>query len=410
MRPTAWWVVLALSGCGGGTAPTPASVEPAPAAPSVKAAEACAPVVAFAAPTEERRSPAAVPMSPELQRTLDLLLGVVREHGRDPANPWAVTHAMLALGADVELTHGRDAVDWLFEEYAEREGAGVGFPVSRGAIRIEPHKDLVLKALTEAGVAPDRGVVVQGEPATVGDLYRQSLCEAWVDGAQTSFGSWNDSPWALQGLAAWAPDGLAWRTSGRDMTVDGLTGAVVDRLHDETAFLRAAIAAGTPVEKRRQGIFGYTCGGAHLLQGAAHAVARGFGDDAHRQHVIDEVPVLYWRLDFELALVDQALSQHPEYGLVLMDQRLKFLGHFLESAHKLAASGLHEPDEAQRQALDRALVELVATVGQLEVAGVLGRLGELKGSNEQLYLDYIGDSAHAARGLQLATGIGVVRL
>src|SRR5690606_7932418 len=267
---------------------------------------------------------------PELRRTRERLLRIVQEHGRDPANPWAIGHAMLALGGDLELANGEPAVDWLFAHYAEPAAHGVSFPERRGDVRIEPHSDLLLKALTESGIEPDRVVKVRGADHEIAELYAQSLCEAWVDGDAVSYGAWNDTPWALQGLAAWAPEGLAWQAGGRSMTLDAFTEAVVDKLHAETAFMRSAMAAGAAVQKRKQGIFGYTCGGAHLIQGAQYAVARGFGSDAHRERAVAEVPVLFWRVDLELAAVDEAARQHPNYAPILLEQRLKFLGHFLE--------------------------------------------------------------------------------
>ena len=103
------------------------------------------------------------------------------------------------------------------------------------------------------------------------------------------------------------------------------------------------------------------------------------------------------------------MQKYPEYGVVLMEQRLKFLGHFIESAHKLAAMGLHQPDQGQQQVLDHAVTELVVTVSLLESSGLFAQLGELRQTNEQTYLDYVGDSAHAVRGIDLMTGTATVR-
>ena len=190
--------------------------------------------------------------------------------------------------------------------------------------------------------------------------------------------------------------------------MNALTSRVVDRLAVETEFMHAARASGATFEKKGQGIFGYTCGGAHLLQGAAYAVARGFGQESDYAHIQAEVDVLYWRFGIELGIVDAALQQHPDYALILLEQRLKFVGHFLESAHKLAALGFYSPTAEQKALLETARAELVKTVGVLEAMGVFERLSELETSNEQMYLDFVGDSAHALRGIDLSTGAGVV--
>ena len=165
-----------------------------------------------------------------------------------------------------------------------------------------------------------------------------------------------------------------------------------------------AIATGAKVEKRKQGIFGYTCGGAHLLQGVAYAVGRGFGQPEDRAAIQAELDVLYWRLKLELGVVDHAMSQYPEHRLILLVQRLKFLGHFLESTHKAAAMGLHKPDEAQQATLQVALRELMGTVDILQGGGAFKDLDRLRKANEQTYLDIVGDSAHALHGIDLATG------
>ena len=322
---------------------------------------------------------------------------------------------MLALGRDVVLTNGVNATDWLFAEYAQvrpLEGAdGVAFPASRGKIRIEPHTDLILKALTETGVGPERQVQVAGAAHTVGDLYRASLCRAWVDGDDVAFQSWNDTPWALQGLAAWAPPGLSWNADGgHPMTLDGFTHQVVAKLRTETAFMRKTMVVGQSVQKRRQGIFGYTCGGAHLIQGAAYAVARGFGTPEDRVALLDEVDVLFWRLDIELDIYGQALENAPQYRVVLLEQQMKFLGHFLETQHKLAAAGLYTPSDEQRVELGRALDALVSTVNALESEQVFDNLEAVRQDNEQTYLDFIGDAAHGVRAIRLATGSAGVSL
>ncbi|NCG18100.1 MAG: hypothetical protein GWP91_03700 [Rhodobacterales bacterium] len=349
-----------------------------------------------------------------MSRVRAVLQAVVEDHGRDPANPWAIGHAMLALGPDLVLTNDQPAIDWLFAEYADvqkvGDQVGLSFPTKKGPVRVEPHTDLLLKALTETGVSPDREVVVGGETFTVSQLYGRSLCAAWIDGERTAFGSWNDAPWALQGLSHWAPNDLAWTSDGNHaMTLDAWTHATVQKLTHETSFMRDAMGAGTVVQKRGQGIFAYTCGGAHLLQGATWAVGRGFGEDSDRAAIAQEVSVLIWRLDVELSTVDAALAQHPDYTVILLDQRMKFLGHFLESVHKAAAIGLFNPTDDEKVVIARAEQELIVTVDAIVEKGIIKELKKLQSANEQAYLDYVGDAAHALRGIDLHTGVGEVR-
>ena len=98
-----WLTVLSLLwACG----ESPVSVPVPDPVPVPAPVPSCAPDVAFAPPTREVKTPAPAPLTPELERTVKILERVVHEHGRDPDNPWAIGHAMLALGRDVVLGAG----------------------------------------------------------------------------------------------------------------------------------------------------------------------------------------------------------------------------------------------------------------------------------------------------------------
>lgn len=393
--------------------PAPVEVEPARSEP----VEVQAPTVELAVPTRVVTSPAAEPGTDDLERVRAVLEWVVTTYGRDPQDPWAVGHAALAFGHELKLVSGEPALPYVFEEYGQwRNVAGedlVGFPRSRGNIRIEPHSDLLLKVLMESGMPLDEEVTVEGRKATLVELYRNSLYEAWVEeDGTTSFDGFHDVPWALQGLATVAPEDLAWTAQGgHAMTMDQLTDRVVEDLRKQSQFLYDAKRRGETVEKRKQGVFGYPCGGAHSLQGAAYAVARGFGSSTSRLEIQSQIDLLYWRLDIELAIYDKLIKENPGYELLLFEQRLKFLGHFLESAHKLAAMELYTPTDEQREKLRFAREQLIVTVVALDQGEVLKGLTEMRADPAlfQTYLDFVGDSAHAIRGIDLSTGKGTVR-
>ena len=54
--------------------------------------------------------------------------------------------------------------------------------------------------------------------------------------------------------------------------------------------------------------------------------------------------------------------------------------------------------------MSEAIVVLVETAKDLKKLGAFDNLQVLREGNEQLYLDIVGDSAHAVRGLELALG------
>ncbi len=440
------WVALLLVGCGEAPseseAPPPAAPETAVAAPpapalavpppdpdapttqtdtftstapewSAKTIMALQPVV----PTRTGKTPFPLSATPEVERTLETLKAVVQKHGGDPDNPWAISHALVAMGPEFRLNNDQLAVDWLFSEYAEEFTVGAGaevvtlvrFPAKRGDLSVEPHTALMLKALTESGVSPDRPVLVNGNPHTVADLYRGVLLQSYLGPTtnKASFQSPNDVPWALQALAAWAPPGqpLRWTAvEGTPMTLEDLTVFAGSVLMTETQALFKAMEAGADFQKRGQGIFKYTCGGAHLLQGAAYANARGNGTELLQMGLMGQILLMYYRLPRELQQLDALMQKAPQHVMLLLVQRLKFVGHFLESMHKMAAMRYYTPGENQQVALAGAAQQMVLLVNGIDQQGIFDAMDDLRASNPQLYLDLIGDSAHAINGLELALG------
>lgn len=392
---------------------TPVVPAPAPGpVPTAGWSAATMDTLAPMAPTRVGRSPAPLPSSAAIETTITRLEGVVKKHGADPLNPWAIGHGLIAMGPDFELSNGQPAVDWLFSEYAvELTAEGVTtvqFPRKKGEIRVEPHKQLMLKAMTEAGVRPDRAVTVQGRPHTVADLYRGAVLASWLVPAtnHSSFSSPNDMPWAVQALSAWAPPGaFTWTAiDGTPMTLDDLATFTTSVLVAESQTLFQAMEAGAQMQKRKQGVFAYTCGGSHLLQGSAYAVARGRSTDLAHKAIQGQIPLLYWRLPQELRVYDEASSRAPQHAQVLLVQRLKFLGHWLETAHKLAILGFYAPTAEQKKQMSGAAQQLALTVEALEQQGVYGAMDRLRTEEPQLYLDVIGDSAHALHALRIARG------
>lgn len=403
-------------------APAPATAATAPKAPPPESAVAPpsdgvwtpATIAALTpkVPAREGKTPFPMKETVAVTKTLERLEAVVEKHGGDPDNPWAIGHGLIAMGPDFTLSNGEKAVEWLFKTYAvelHAEGATtVQFPRQTRGIRVEPHKQLMLKAMTEAGVSPDRPVTVQGKPHTVADLYRGAVVATWLvpERNHSSFSSPNDMPWAVQSLSAWAPDKrMQWTAlDTTPMKLNDLVTFNASVLVAETQPLFQAMQAGAQLRKNKQGIWGYTCGGAHLLQGTAYAVARGHSTDLAKQAIQGQVALHYWRLPGELAVYDAALKRSPEHQALLLTQRMKFLGHWLETAHKLAILGFYTPTEEQKRLAAGAVQQLALTVEALEQGGVFKSLPEIEKTDYQLYLDVVGDASHAVHGLRLALG------
>lgn len=402
---------------------TPAANRPAPAAPAAPTAAPVPPATPVwtvdnirslqpVAPPHDDAVSRPIPALPQYDEVLLRLGKVVEARDGDPDNAWAIAHGVLARGPEFRLTNQLEAVPQLFSVFAEPRKVGdltlVGFPPERNGEPVESHTDLILKNIGEVGVTPDQQFPMGGAMVTAADLYRYTVLKTWLVPAEnkSSFKDPNDMPWGIQALAAWAPAGnLRWvAENGTPMDLDTLTDMMVVLLTRESKFMFDAMKAGEPFERKGQPLFSYTCGGAHLVQGTAYAVARGFGKPEDRKYVAMQGPLLLYRLPIELGIYDEALAQHKEFREKLLVQRMKFLGHWLETMSRLQILGLFTPDDLQLNQVEGAAQNLAVTVHDLEKQGTFDHLDALATADHQLYLDVIGDSAHAVRGLELALG------
>lgn len=394
--------------------PSPA---PAPTAPvTVWTAENISTLVPVA-PTREGKVPWVLPGNPVYDEVLQALASMVEKYAGDPQNPWAVAHGFLARGKDFKLADGRPAIPHLFATYAEPRTLGAlnfwGFPKKAGEILVEPHTDLLIKNMQEAGVPPDADFPHADKKISLAELYRYTLLKTFLvaDKNKSSFEGPNDIPWGLQALATWAPGPeLQWITAdGVPMDLDYLTTFLVAVVTQESAFMFQALQNGQRFERSGQNLFNYTCGGAHLVQGASYAVARGFGGPKDRKAMEAQVILLHYRLPIELSIYESAMARAPKMRGKLLVQQMKFLGHWLETTSKLSALGFYTPDATQQKLSETAAQKLVLTVQAIRDSGALDNMETIRKADEQLYLDIVGDGGHAIRGLELALGRGTIR-
>lgn len=336
------------------------------------------------------------------------LASVIDREAGDPRNAWALAHGMLARGAEFRATDGRLARDVLAQDWLQSE-PHLHFERSRGATRVEPHQDLILKTLLEVGLPLDAPIGSEAGGPTVGALLAASQGHAALGELDSAspFPDANDAPWSVQawcqGAAAGGPDPFA--VGSRSIAVGDAGRALLGVLDREVAFIDAAVTAGRGFEKRKQGIFGFTCGGAHLFQGAAACAAVDRAGTEARAAVLAAIRTWLARVPVETALVDAAVRQHPKMGVLLVNQDVKFLGHLLESLGKAWRDGLWAPTDAERALLDRVEGRLLQRVLVLQKTGVYApeAMQRLAGdeSTFQLYLDLVGDACHAWKGLDV---------
>jgi len=403
-----------LIGCGGGDPP---------AAPAPEPTEAPQPTEAPApkASTPSEPTPAAVPQPGGAYRAeaLQVLSDVVDREAGKPANAWALAHGVLAKGPAFQTTDGRRAIDVLVDDFLKAEkvegfkGLQPYFPPTTDAgLPIEPHTDLILKTFFEVGLPLEEPLTKKPGAPTLERLLRSSRLRHDPDvsakGA-TAFAKPDDVAWSIQAWcqAADAGASVSWLTvSGEQEHIDTVARQQLEMLEAETWFMRQAMEAGSTVQKRRQGIFSFTCGGSHLFQSVAACVATHHpGSDNAEERLQKLIDIYIWRVALETGLIEEAMKQAPKLAPVLYNQDVKFLGHFLESMGKAERDGLFTPTAEQRNLIDDAETRMLAHVLQMKRLGVYSAeklsMWWGKDATRQFYLDVVGDACHAWNGLQI---------
>lgn len=410
-------LVAALSGCGKDLPPPPPPT-PEPATP---------------APTPEPPTPAPDPDAALLQssagdpvfndahqRALAVLGRVVDWEDADPGNAWALAHGVLARGLDFYARDGRPARDVLAADFVRwRDDGGTNrpfFPKSLAGARVEPHTGLIVKNLLERGVGIDDPIAKRPGSPTTRSLVLGTMA-AHTPGKGGFWADPDDAPWLMQAWCQSVSKGGPKRftaADGREYDVGRAAAELLGHAERDTAFLVDAMANGTTVEKRKQGIFGYSCGGGHLIQAVVACAAADLPPmvadlDARAATIVG---TYLFRLELETGLVERAMQQQPRMREVLLNQDVKFLGHLLETVAKAVSVGILAPTQEQHRALRHAEVLLLHRVLWLERLGAYApdalsrlRAGGDKGPRAldpfQQALDRAGDAAHALYGLEL---------
>ena len=342
---------------------------------------------------------------PELARlkqdAIVILQRVVDRWARNEDEPWLLNHGVLAWGPR-HLTRGGDPAGKYLIDHSLTTRTHAGrdirvFPADDpGGRRIDAHFDQTIKTLIEMGIDDPR----------LAELARDARWrfEYHADDPANPFPDANEVPWSAQAFCQSAGPGEDTFVTSSGATVDlrVMTRQLVEALEKESEFLdEIRVAGGTTYEKRRQGIFRYTCGGTHLFMGAEACVVAGFGDQDLTERLAYQMDLLFWRMRREIEAVDNALTQAPQMAPLLVEQRMKYLGHFLEAEAKAELHGTFVPTEFHRQELVYAKRALYLTVQQLQEMGVFDRLDTFHDEQYEYYLFTAGDACHALYALNL---------
>ena len=344
---------------------------------------------------------------------------VLRTHcllwAADPTNPWALAHGIKTLGPNFIASDGRKASEVIIHDFLIRNtlpdggvGSGAPFGFARyGAdgTPIEPHTNLNTKALVADAKLPlSTKLQAAWGPVTLKQL---------VDSMKAGFRHspqvpeyWRDLGWTLGVFAVTEKPGTTWKTSdGQTINLDQVFDDALAELELETAELKAGMEQHLPqVDKKKQGVYAHSCGGLHFVQGVlawAHhpSVKKKWGT-----RIDTQIAIHFYRLESERrqyeAAYQQSLTSMPQFKLPLLVQMVKFYGHWLETAAHFRDDFGWKPSPPQLQDVNRAKAFLDIAVRALEESKALEQMEQLKKTQKQVYLDLIGDSCHAAHGLE----------
>jgi len=174
----------------------------------------------------------------------------------------------------------------------------------------------------------------------------------------------------------------------------------------ETAFDEGS--ALTRAKQEKTGIYGQPCGGLHEIQAVLVGAALD-RDPKIVSRVQKQLGVLLYRWELERAGYAALLIQHPDQGLLLRVQELKFFGHVLETLVLAKNLDLAEKSSEGARRIEGAIRATAADVADVVRAlgegGVYDRLPSIRKERAQTYLDLIGDGCHAIHGLRLARAL-----
>lgn len=355
---------------------------------------------------------AAAPAAPPKAHVRQVLRDQCLVFAADVRNAWGLAHGITALGPSFVASDGRRAADVIVADYLMRNllldgGVGPGAPYGflrylKDGTPVEPHSNLLTKTLVLSGLPLSTSFkTAWGGTVTLAQL---------SDGVKRGFRHvpdneeyWRDVGWTLDLISETSKPGATFTTDdGARVSVDAVMDDALAYLERADADLEAGMKKSLPqVDKRKQGIYGHSCGGLHLVQAvlgwARHPeVRRRWGARLDTQ-----LAVLFYRLESERRQYEAALQAAPQFTLQVLTQMVKFYGHFLETTGRVRAEWGWKPTDAQRQAVERSRALLDAAVRQLEAVKAFESMDRLKTAQPQIYLDLIGDSCHAAHGWDL---------
>jgi len=317
----------------------------------------------------------------------------IERSAMSPEDPWALVHAIRAVGPGYRL-NGEPLAAYVLRTcvrvQAVHQRRYLYIPAT-----IEVHTNMFLKTFLEAGVPAAEPFTCDGRVYHLHDLGAGAQALFRFDPRTVDR---NDLAWSLIAFAELGAP--AWENAyGERIELQAVVRCGLQALQEATQGLKPYAAAGLPLPQKMP-IHRFTCGGTHLCYSVLVAAKHGYLQAAGGDVVQEQLQLLLYRLQADPDLIDRYYREIPASPLVELFRagaKLKVLGHALECLGYAQTQGLFQPSARAKTQLAQAVQAvrgLLASIVTLDLAAMRPR-------QAQLVQQVVGDTCHAFRGLNL---------
>jgi hypothetical protein len=348
--------------------------------------------------------------APRISSSAQILTQHCKKYAAQSKNPWALAHGIKLFGLGFRADDGRKAAEVITHDFLQKGSTPaelffVATAAAADGTPVEPHSNLNTKALVcEGHLKLNAKLPATWGPVTAGELV-ESIKHRFRHQPQSA-AYWKDIGWTLDLLAHTQKTTAQLNdVQGNTISIDTVFEDALNELERSTAELKQGLVQHlAQVDKRKQGLYAHSCGGFHFVQGVLSWARNPDVKKRWQKRLDEQIAIHFYRLDSEQRQYEAAFAQAsvlaPQLVNKVLVQMLKFHGHFLETAARFRSDFQWKPAAEQTKAIEFSKAKLDWTVKELESRNVLASMQTIQQSDFQMYLDLIGDSCHAAHGLQ----------
>ncbi|MDF1664066.1 MAG: hypothetical protein P1V97_20020, partial [Planctomycetota bacterium] len=306
-----------------------------------------------------------------------ILERVVKQSCSDADEPWAAVHGALAFGKDFKSSKGVSAIEASVLTHAKFKDGRVTFEAfnSEGE-PVEPHPGLFAKVALELGHKMDSEALkkkgLSAEKLAKDSLYALDMSK-----------SLHNQEWMLEILFR-----VGSETQKKEAAEKALALLEAEQKYMEPMLADWEKSVQSFVKKARrvkgrpmpEAIHRYFCGGTHLFHAVTLAISKGLLGDAGKSRYAKQMQILLFRAQAESSYWNRQMtkvygaSMGEKQKRYLIDlfytQKLKILGHAVESWHKARLWKAYKASEKDKKIMAVVVKDLESTVESIDRRGL----------------------------------------